>query len=66
MLPFALKSKTKEIKMEKIKLFLYSILAMTGALVAWVLYFLASHVAEFSEAWDEGADHYHNKVMERI
>jgi hypothetical protein len=52
--------------MKKIKVFLYSILAMGSALVAWALYFLADHVAKFSDAWDKGADHYHNKVMERI
>lgn len=48
--------------MKKIKLLIYSLLAMGGALVAWTLYFLADHVAKFSDAWDEGADHYHKQV----
>ena len=49
--------------MKKIKLLFYSILSMGSALVAWVLYFLSDHVAIFSDAWDKGADHYHDKVI---
>lgn len=50
--------------MKKIKLLLYSILSMGSALVAWALYFLADHVARFSDAWDHAADHYHDKVLQ--
>lgn len=52
--------------MDKVKLILYSFLSMASSLVAWFLYFLANHVSKFSHAWDSGADHYHNKVMERF
>ena len=49
--------------MKKIKLIFYSVLSMASVLLAWSLYFLADHVARFSDAWDQAADHYHDKVL---
>ena len=51
--------------MKKIKLVIYSFLAMFGALIAWFLYFLAGCVARFSDAFDQGAEYYHKQVTER-
>jgi len=51
--------------MDKFKLLLYTVLSMIGLLIAWVLYFFADRISKFAEAWDMGADHYHDKVMER-
>lgn len=66
MAPLCFKRSKRGNNMNKVKLILYSFLSMAAALVAWFLYFLGDHVAKFSEAWDSGADHYHNKVTERV
>jgi hypothetical protein len=50
--------------MKRFNLILFSILSMMTALAAWLLYFVADTVAKYSTAFDQAADHYHNKVLQ--
>lgn len=42
----------------------YSVLSLLASAVAWLFYFIAHHIAKFSDAWELYADHHFRKTTE--